>query len=189
MLSIGMSASLGELAAHAQSAGNVGAIRVEGNKRVEPETVKTYLTFQCRRSLRPGESRRIPKSLVCHRLVPGCSHQARGRYGRYRRGREPDRLQGRLRRQQRGRGRRADCRSPAQAPHRLHQRAPSATYSAFSTSTAARASTRRKSIRKSSSLRTTASTLSSKSMRARPPRFAPSISSATPPSAICSSAT
>ena len=25
--------------------GNVGAIRVEGNKRVEPETVKTYLTF------------------------------------------------------------------------------------------------------------------------------------------------
>ena len=45
MLSIGMSASLGELAAHAQSAGNVGAIRVEGNKRVEPETVKTYLTF------------------------------------------------------------------------------------------------------------------------------------------------
>ena len=24
---------------------NVGAIRVEGNKRVEPETVKTYLTF------------------------------------------------------------------------------------------------------------------------------------------------
>ena len=45
VLSIGMSASLGELAAHAQSAGNVGAIRVEGNKRVEPETVKTYLTF------------------------------------------------------------------------------------------------------------------------------------------------
>ena len=44
VLSIGMSASLGELAAHAQSAGNVGAIRVEGNKRVEPETVKTYPT-------------------------------------------------------------------------------------------------------------------------------------------------
>ena len=45
VLSIGMSASLGELSAHAQSAGNVGAIRVEGNKRVEPETVRTYLTF------------------------------------------------------------------------------------------------------------------------------------------------
>jgi outer membrane protein insertion porin family len=40
-----MSASLGELSAYAQSAGSVGAIRVEGNKRVEPETVKTYLTF------------------------------------------------------------------------------------------------------------------------------------------------
>ena len=34
-----MSASLGELSAYAQSAGSFGAIRVEGNKRVEPETV------------------------------------------------------------------------------------------------------------------------------------------------------
>lgn len=40
-----MSASLGELSAHAQSAGTVSAIRVEGNKRVEPETVRTYLSF------------------------------------------------------------------------------------------------------------------------------------------------
>ena len=40
-----MSASLGEFSAHAQSAGTVTAIRVEGNKRVEPETVRTYLTF------------------------------------------------------------------------------------------------------------------------------------------------
>jgi len=45
VLSIGMSASLGELSAHAQSAGTVSAIRVEGNKRVEAETVRTYLTF------------------------------------------------------------------------------------------------------------------------------------------------
>ena len=45
MLSLGMSASLGELSAYAQSAGAVTAIRVEGNKRVEPETVRTYLTF------------------------------------------------------------------------------------------------------------------------------------------------
>ena len=45
MLSVAMSASLGELSAHAQSAGTVSAIRVEGNKRVEPETVRTYLSF------------------------------------------------------------------------------------------------------------------------------------------------
>ena len=40
-----MSVSLGEFSAYAQSAGTVTAIRVEGNKRVEPETVRTYLTF------------------------------------------------------------------------------------------------------------------------------------------------
>ena len=45
VLSIGMSASLGELSAYAQAGPAVGAIRVEGNKRVEPETVRTYLTF------------------------------------------------------------------------------------------------------------------------------------------------
>jgi outer membrane protein insertion porin family len=45
VLSLGISACLGELSAHAQSAGTVTAIRVEGNKRVEPETVRTYLTF------------------------------------------------------------------------------------------------------------------------------------------------
>jgi outer membrane protein insertion porin family len=45
VLSISMSASLGELSAYAQSAGTISAIRVEGNKRVEAETVRTYLTF------------------------------------------------------------------------------------------------------------------------------------------------
>jgi len=45
VLSLGMSASLGEFSAYAQSAVPVTAIRVEGNKRVEPETVRTYLTF------------------------------------------------------------------------------------------------------------------------------------------------
>ena len=35
----------GELSAYAQSAATVTAIRVEGNKRIEPETVRTYLTF------------------------------------------------------------------------------------------------------------------------------------------------
>jgi outer membrane protein insertion porin family len=45
VLSLGLSVGLGGAFAYAQSAGNVTAIRVEGNKRVEPETVRTYLTF------------------------------------------------------------------------------------------------------------------------------------------------
>ena len=45
VLSLGVSASLGDLSAYAQSAARVTTIRVEGNKRVEPETVRTYLTF------------------------------------------------------------------------------------------------------------------------------------------------
>jgi outer membrane protein insertion porin family len=45
-LSLCLSASLGELSAHAQDAsGTIRTIRVEGNRRVEPETVRTYLTF------------------------------------------------------------------------------------------------------------------------------------------------
>ena len=45
-LSLIASASLGELSAHAQDAGgSIKSIRVEGNKRVEPETVRSYLTF------------------------------------------------------------------------------------------------------------------------------------------------
>ena len=43
-LSLGLSASLGELSAYAPKASS-RAIRVEGNKRVEPETVRSYLTF------------------------------------------------------------------------------------------------------------------------------------------------
>ncbi|MGE5259338.1 MAG: outer membrane protein assembly factor BamA [Actinomycetota bacterium] len=42
-LSLGLSASFGDLSAHAQ--GVIQDIRVEGNKRVEPETVRSYLTF------------------------------------------------------------------------------------------------------------------------------------------------
>lgn len=42
-LSLGLSASFGEFSAHAQ--GVIQNIRVEGSKRVEPETVRSYLTF------------------------------------------------------------------------------------------------------------------------------------------------
>jgi outer membrane protein insertion porin family len=48
-LSLGLSASLGAFSAHAQGA-SIQAIRVEGNKRVEPETIRAYLTFS------PGDS-------------------------------------------------------------------------------------------------------------------------------------
>ena len=42
-LSLGLSASFGDLSAHAQ--GVIQTIQVEGSKRVEPETVRSYLTF------------------------------------------------------------------------------------------------------------------------------------------------
>src|ERR1044071_5553376 len=42
-LSLGLGACLGESSAYAQ--GVIQDIRVEGNKRVEPETVRSYLTF------------------------------------------------------------------------------------------------------------------------------------------------
>lgn len=41
-LSLGLSVSFGDLSAHAQS---IQHIRVEGNRRVEPETVRSYLSF------------------------------------------------------------------------------------------------------------------------------------------------
>ena len=43
-LSLGLSASFGDFSAHAQGAA-IQNIRVEGNKRVEPETIRSYLTF------------------------------------------------------------------------------------------------------------------------------------------------
>jgi outer membrane protein insertion porin family len=42
-VSLGLSASLGDLSAHAQ--GVIQSIQVQGNRRVEPETVRSYLTF------------------------------------------------------------------------------------------------------------------------------------------------
>src|SRR5688572_23643157 len=42
-LSLGLSAGFGDFAAQAQ--GTIQNIRVEGNRRVEPETVRSYLAF------------------------------------------------------------------------------------------------------------------------------------------------
>lgn len=52
-LSLGLSASLGELSASAQ--GVIQTIRVEGNRRVEPETVRSYLTFTAGDAYDPAE--------------------------------------------------------------------------------------------------------------------------------------
>ncbi len=59
-LSLSLSLALGELSAHAQSAGAIKVIRVEGNKRVEPETVRSYLTFS---TGDPYDPARIDESL------------------------------------------------------------------------------------------------------------------------------
>jgi outer membrane protein insertion porin family len=59
-LSLGLSLGLGDLSVHAQSAGTIRAIRVEGSKRVEPETVRSYLTFS---SGDPYDPARIDESL------------------------------------------------------------------------------------------------------------------------------
>jgi outer membrane protein insertion porin family len=45
MLSLSLNASFAVHSAYAQASGTVGAIKVQGNRRVEPETVRTYLTF------------------------------------------------------------------------------------------------------------------------------------------------
>lgn len=45
VLSLSLDASFCIYSAYAQSSGTISAIRVQGNRRVEPETVRTYLTF------------------------------------------------------------------------------------------------------------------------------------------------
>jgi outer membrane protein insertion porin family len=59
-LSLSLSIALGDLSAHAQSAATIKSIRVEGNKRVEPETVRSYLAFS---SGDPYDPARIDESL------------------------------------------------------------------------------------------------------------------------------
>ena len=51
-LSLGLSASLGEFSANAQ--GVIQNVRVEGNRRVEPETIRSYLSFSTGDSYDPA---------------------------------------------------------------------------------------------------------------------------------------
>ena len=52
-LSLGHSVSIGDFSAHAQ--GVIQNIRVEGSKRVEPETVRSYLTFTAGDTYNPAQ--------------------------------------------------------------------------------------------------------------------------------------
>ena len=61
-LSLGVSASLGELSAHAQGA-VIQSIVIEGNRRVEPETVRSYLTFSSGDAYDPAEINQSLKTL------------------------------------------------------------------------------------------------------------------------------
>lgn len=59
-LSLGLSASFGEFSAYAQG---IQTIRVEGNKRVEPETVRSYLTFSTGDAYDPAQADESLKTL------------------------------------------------------------------------------------------------------------------------------
>ncbi len=61
-LSLGVSASLGELTASAQGAA-IGSILVQGNRRVEPETVRTYLSFSAGDTYDPADVNQSLKTL------------------------------------------------------------------------------------------------------------------------------
>ena len=56
-----LSASFGDFSAHAQ--GVIQSIRVEGNKRVEPETVRSYLTFSTGDAYDPAQIDELLKAL------------------------------------------------------------------------------------------------------------------------------
>ena len=61
-LSLGISASLGDLSASAQST-VIRSIVVEGNRRVEPETVRSYLSFSSGDAYDPAEVNQSLKTL------------------------------------------------------------------------------------------------------------------------------
>ncbi len=61
-LSLGLSASFGDLSASAQST-VIRSIVVEGNRRVEPETVRSYLTFSSGDTYDPAEVNQSLKTL------------------------------------------------------------------------------------------------------------------------------
>ena len=119
-LSLGLSASFGDFSAHAQ--GVIQNIRVEGNKRVEPETVRSYLTFSTGDAYDPAQIDESLKQLFATGLFQDVRIRREGGDHRHRRRREPDREPGGLRGEPGGRGRHAGRRGAAQAARGLYPR-------------------------------------------------------------------
>ena len=168
-LSLGLSASFGDLSAHAQ--GVIQTIRVEGNRRVEPETVRSYLNFNSGDAYDPAQVDESIKALFATGLFADVRIDRDGATvvvpsSRTRSStRSPSKATARSTRTTlsppRCSSSRAPC-SPAPASR--------PTCSAFSTSTAGRAVTPLASTPRSSSSTTIASTSCSRSTRAPPPR-------------------
>ena len=145
-------------------------IVVQGNRRVEAETIRSY--FRPRPERAPGrrQHRRSAQGALRHRPVPGRAHHAvrrpAGRHG----GREPGHQPRRLRGQQEAQGRAARARGadPSRAA-RCRARRCRPTCSASSKSIGATAASTSPSSRRSSSCRTTASISCSRSTKARRP--------------------
>ena len=121
----------------------VNSIVVEGNRRVEAETIRSYFKPGPGGRLDPPRSTKALKALYRHRPVPGRAHQSCRRPAGRHRGREPGDQPRRLRGQQEGQGRAAQRRSPVEAArHAVARRPCRPTSSASSKSiTAAAAST------------------------------------------------
>ena len=172
----------------AAQAQTVARILVEGNQRIEPETVLSYMQIRPGDAFDRREDRRIGQGAVPDRPVLRCADlPARQRPGRCRRGKSADQS-GQLRGQQRDQGQGPREGSRAQGAHRSSRaRRCRATCSASSRSIAGRASIPRGSSPRSSACRRTASISSSRSTRAPKRRSGASISSATKHSAtaIC----
>ena len=160
----------------------VSSIVVQGNQRVEADTIRSYF--------RPGPGGRldaVPRSTKAsrrfrHRPVPGRPPDDPGRPAGHHRGRKPGDQPHRLRGQQEGQGRAAQGRNPVEgARHAVAPRRAGRRRSAWSKSTAAAAASTSGSSRRSSSCRTTASISSSRSPRAARPASSRSTSSATAP--------
>ena len=152
------------------AAQTVASIAVEGNRRVEVETIRSYF--------KPGPGGRLDqaqiddglKALIETGLFQDVQDQPARRPDRRRRGRKPGDRPHRLRGQQEGQGRAAFGGNPVQAArHAARARWCSRTPSASPKSIAAPAAMTSASRRRSSSSRTTASISSSRSPKAARP--------------------
>ncbi len=146
------------------------SIVVEGNRRVEAETIRSYFKPGPGGRLGPEQEDEALKALFATGSVCRRPHQPLRRPPGGHGGREPGDQPGRLRRQQEGQRRAAHGRSAVEAARDACRGRPCRpTCSASSRSITAAAASTSRSIRRSSSCRTTASIWCSKSRKARKP--------------------